>query len=158
MDNLNNTNNSLEKIDEFATTLGIKKEYQTIFELNEIKDNKKIMNLVKGDLNPKEPWFLIDENNRAKAVISIFTLDNLLKDLRQSYRENFELKLEKAIYKHMPIDFGDVWTVAMNEIKKNNKNFIYMDMDFDKVLDKIKKEYPNLFINIQDLVQKSERK
>ena len=56
------------------------------------------------------------------------------------------MKLEKSILQQLPLDFQDVWAVAMEEIGKSKKN----EIDFDKLVKKIKKEHPNLFLDLKD--------
>jgi len=47
----------------------------------------------------------------------------------------------------LPLDFNDVLTVAMEEMNKSKKK----DIDFNKLIKKIKKDHPNLFLDIKDL-------
>ena len=78
-------------------------------------------------------------------------LDVVFKMLKNEQKENFELRLERSIWQHMPLDFGDVWRVAIDEL---NSEHFKKEPDLDKLLDKIKKEHPNLFVNVANLVGK----
>ncbi|MFW5614381.1 MAG: DUF2603 domain-containing protein, partial [Campylobacter hyointestinalis] len=74
------------------------------------------------------------------------TADSFLKNAQ---KENFELKLERSIWQHIPVDFGDVWSVAINEIK--GKKF-KKEPNLDQIIKKIKREHPNLFVDMQNLI------
>ena len=88
----------------------------------------------------------MDEKQKLHALLSMDSLTKIVENFRQMEQEAFSLKLEKSILQQLPLDFNDVWTVAMEEIKKQKKTAV----DFDKVIQKIKKEHPNLFLNLQD--------
>ena len=71
----------------------------------------------------------------------------MIEHFKQAEQEALFLKLEKSILQQLPLDFQDVLTVAREEINKSKKK----DIDFDKLVKKIKKEHPNLFLDINDL-------
>jgi len=153
MKSLKKINDSLDKINEFSKSLGI--EQQTIFKVKHSKENEKILSLANGDLNAPEPWFVIDENEQIHTMISLKSLKNLLESLKQSQKENLELRLEKAIYQQIPVDFDDVWTVAMDTIKHKAKNgFNELNIDLEKLVAQIKKEHPSLFVDMQAMMEK----
>ncbi len=53
------------------------------------------------------------------------------------------MRLEKAIYQQIPVDFNDVWTVAMDEIKQKAQNgTMEVSIDLEKLISKIKQEHP----------------
>ena len=145
--------NALDKINLLSKKMGLdEKEEKTILNLEDTNDsNKKILTLQSGDWNDKEPWFVIDQDGKIHTMLSLDTLLYVINALRAAQEENFNLKLEKSIWQNVPIDFQDVWVVAMDEIKKqlkDSKDKKSLNIDIDKVLKDIKKKYPNLFLNL----------
>lgn len=148
-------NSSLSKIDEFAANLGIKKDDKTILEITQSKGEEKTLSLKCGHFDAPEPWFVIDEKDKVHTLISIASLKNMLETLKNLQKENFELRLEKAIYQQLPIDFNDAWVVAMDEIKKQAKNgALRMNIDLEKLMSDVKREHPNLFVDMEMMMQR----
>ncbi|KGI56637.1 hypothetical protein LR59_06120 [Campylobacter sp. MIT 97-5078] len=158
MKSLEKQSKSLQKIDELSQNLGIKADDKTILELkNTQNENEKILSLKSGHWQAPEPWFVIDEEDNLHTLISINSLKSMLEGLKKLQKENFELRLEKAIYQQIPIDFNDVWIVAMDEIKKRAKNnATQLNIDLLKLMENIKKEHPNLFVDMESLVMQGE--
>ena len=136
MKNLPNSSRSMDKINEFAGSLGIKKDEQTVLEIVSSTDNQKVLSLKSGHFGAPEPWFVVDENDKIHTLISIASLKNMLEGLKELQKENFELKLEKAIYQQIPIDFNDAWIVAM-----------------DKLMSEVKRQHPNLFVDMEAMMK-----
>jgi hypothetical protein len=145
-----------DEIDKISKKTGIENEsIKTILEV-EITDNPDIKSLIlkSGSWEAKEPWFIIDEKNKIHTLISIDTLTKMVENLKTLGQENFELKLEKTIWKHLPVDFGDVWVVAMDEIKnmaKSSQNAQAVKIDIEKLVANIKKKHPSLFVDLKGL-------
>ena len=126
-----------------------KHKEKTILEIvaGETADTKQL-HLKSGSWdNPKEPWLIYDENQNLHAMLSIDTLSKMIEHFKKAEQEALFLKLEKSILQQLPLDFQDVLTVAMEELNKSKKS----DIDFDVLIKKIKKEHPNLFLDLKDL-------
>ncbi|EGC9982209.1 DUF2603 domain-containing protein [Campylobacter coli] len=156
MKELEKYSNCLKRIDEFSQNLGMKKEDRAIFEMKQSEnENEKCLILKNSSFDSPEPWFIMDENDQIHTLISLNSLKNILENLKQTQKENFELRLEKAIYQQIPIDFSDVWIVAMDEIKrKAQEGVMEISIDLEKLLADIKKEHPNLFVDMQATVER----
>jgi hypothetical protein len=145
-----------DKIDKLSKKIGIEDESgKTILEV-ELTDNPdvKSLNLKSGSWEAKEPWFVIDEKKKIHTLVSLETLTKMVKNLKDLGQENFELKLEKTIWKHLPVDFGDVWVVAMDEIRnmaKSSQNAQAVKLDIEKLIANIKKKHPSLFVDLKGL-------
>ncbi len=156
MKELEKYSNCLKRIDKFSQNLGMKKEDRAIFEMKQSEnENEKCLVLKNGSFDSPEPWFIMDENDQIHTLISLNSLKNILENLKQAQKENFELRLEKVIYQQIPIDFSDVWIVAMDEIKrKAQEGIMEISIDLEKLLADIKKEHPNLFVDMQAMVER----
>lgn len=154
-----NHNNLLiyKKIDAISKKIGFSdKNEKTIIEIEET-DNPDVKNikLTKGSWDTREPWFAIDENRKIHALLSMETLLKIMEALKMTQQENFNLKLEKTIWQNIPIDFQDVWVVAMDEIKKiagtSQESQKSISIDIEKLVQNIKKEHPNLFLDLKNI-------
>ncbi|AJC86577.1 DUF2603 domain-containing protein [Campylobacter sp. RM16704] len=146
---------SQEIIDELSAHLGIEKHNQTIFYLTHINEKEKKLHLKNGHELAPEPWFIVDENDDVKTMFSVKTLVEFLQNAKDLQKNNFELKLEKAIYQQIPIDFNDVWIVAMDEIKHQvAKGVKEVNINLDQLISNIHTKHPNLFIDMKEVMQK----
>lgn len=132
-------------------------EEKTIFEIADGNDkNEKMLTLKSGSWSSKEPWFGIDENKNLHTMVSIKSLNNLIEAYKKLAKENFDLRLEKSIAGHLPINFGDVWTVCMDDIQKialANPDKSVLNLNLNAVVSNVKKNHPNLFINIENIIK-----
>ncbi len=148
----------IEKIHSLSTKLGLKPGHETLVEIEDTDDpHIKQLRLIQGSWDSEDPWFAIEKKNdkKAYAFIPAEAFSHLIDTLRRTQQENFNLKLEKTIWQNVPADFEDVWVVAMEEIRKYAKEKNPdkpVSIDLDKLIKKIKREHPNLFINIRDFM------
>ncbi len=94
-----------------------------------------------------------DKDRDLNAVISVQSLNQIFDMLTELREENLELKLERAIWKYVPIDFADTWAVVMHELEdKKHQNEPIDDANLNNIVKDVKKKHPNLFLNIDDLL------
>ncbi|CZE47396.1 DUF2603 domain-containing protein [Campylobacter geochelonis] len=149
-----------EKIEQISKALGFNDGEKTIFEIVESENkNQKMLTLKSGSWSSKEPWFGVDENKDLHTMVSIKSLNGLIDAYRKLARENFDLRLEKSILQHVPIDFGDVWTVCMDEIRniaiKNPENQV-LSVNLNEIVEKVRQEHPNLFVNLDSIINRTQ--
>ena len=140
--------NSLKIIENISHTLGISDRERITFDIEEVSSNELRIRIVNGTKNFKSPWFAI-KNEEPYIFMPAEILDMVFRMLRTAQKESFELRLERSIWQHMPIDFGDVWRVAMDELARGN---FAKEPDLEKLIAKIKQEHPNLFVDMTGFI------
>lgn len=139
----------IRSINKIAKKLGLDKKNLNIYKIG---DDDKI-SLINGDVKHCEVEFLSDKKDNLKVVLSNKFFYFLIQNLSNLKQENSALKLEKSIAKFMPIDFGDVWSVAVEDIIKHG----YQDINYDKLIEQIKEKHPNLFIDFSNFLPLGEK-
>ncbi len=139
----------IRSINKIAKKLGLDKKNLNIYKIG---DDDKI-SLINGDGKHCEVEFLSDKKDNLKVVLSNKFFYFLIQNLSNLKQENSALKLEKSIAKFMPIDFGDVWSVAVEDIIKHG----YQDINYDKLIEQIKEKHPNLFIDFSNFLPLGEK-
>lgn len=140
--------NSLKIIENISHTLGISDRERITCDIEEVSSNELRVRIVNGTKNFKSPWFAI-KNEEPYIFMPAEILDMVFRMLRTAQKESFELRLERSIWQHMPIDFGDVWRVAMDELARGN---FAKEPDLEKLIAKIKQEHPNLFVDMTSFI------
>lgn len=151
----NNELNVSDMIELISQELG-SNDKSTIVKIEKTENAEvKMLSLTNGDWQTNEPWFVLDENGEINTLIPMKLVNKIVQNFKDTKEENFNLKLEKTIWQNIPIDFNDVWVVAMDEIKnralKENKEYKIVNVDLEELISNIKKEHPNLFLNMKDL-------
>ncbi len=125
-------------------------EIENIYNILELAktDKKKLLHVDKCKKN--EPTFVLDDDEKLHTLIPLETLDALVNALKDSQEENFNLKLEKVILRHVPVDFADALAVVMSELSFLPQE--QMDLDLNTLVKNVKKKHPNLFVNIDGLL------
>ncbi len=134
---------SKKSLENIANTLGISRRKRTTFEIEKSSDNEMKMS-VKGKVDFNAPWFGLNCDQPA-VMVPAPLFEAIIDNLTRIQRENFELKLEKSIWQHIPVDFGDVWSVAIDELRHSN---FKKEPNLDQFIAKIKKKHPNLFVDM----------
>jgi hypothetical protein len=142
------------QIDEIAKSLDLAQSGRTVLRLNDTDDpNKKTLELLSGEWDPKKPWFIIDAGGAIHALTSVESCMQFIRSLHGVSSENFGLKLEKAIWQNMPVDFSDVWAVAIGELESklaNNRDSRILEVNVESLIERIRREHPNLFYHIKE--------
>jgi len=114
---------------------------------NKLNINKKTIidckdfEVIEGDL--KNPLWIMQINDQLKIVLDVDEYMKLMESMKNIMKENFELKLEKAILSEFPVDYDDVKAVVLEEMKRDENASI------SDVINKVKLEHPNLFYNLE---------
>ena len=96
--------------------------------------------IVEGEIDSS--LWIMEIDGKIKVAIDPDEYLEMMELTNKLLKENFELKLEKAILSEFPIDYEDVKAVVLEELKKDSNKTI------NEVLEKIKLEHPNLFYNL----------
>jgi hypothetical protein len=117
------------------------------------RKDQKIIELKRGSWSDEKPWFVIDEEGRLMVLTDAEAMLNIMNSLQHIGEEVFKARLEKAIAKELPIDFHDVWTVAMHELQQRLREGGEMsaNIDLQQLVRSIKRRHPNLFYSLKDL-------
>ncbi|MDR2905207.1 MAG: DUF2603 domain-containing protein [Helicobacteraceae bacterium] len=148
-------NKSLQqKIDEAAKSLDIAQGGRTVVRLGATDNPKrKTLELLSGEWDTRKPWFIVDETGKIHALTSIDAFMQFIHSIHTVSGENFSLKLEKAIWRNFPVDFNDVWAVAIGELDlrlAENSDTKILEVDIESLVERIRREHPNLFYHIKE--------
>jgi len=144
----------LEEIDLIATKLGMPKPTERpVLEIKPVDEKHKILELKRGSWSDEQPWFVIDEDGKLMVFSSAEAMMGIMNSLQHMGEEVFKSRLERAIAKELPIDFHDVWTVAIHELQKRLKDGDTepSNVNLENLVKNIKREHPNLFYSLKNL-------
>lgn len=148
------TKTMYEDIEQVSSELGISQNDKVMLKMSQADDGlSKTLSLQNGSWNSRTPWFVLDDE--PKVMLSLRSLMSIIKEYKEVQKECFELKLEKSIWQNIPVDFNDVWAVAINEVKRQNSSSTtsVTKVDTDKLVQYIKKEHPNLFVDMNEIMK-----
>ncbi len=115
-------------------------------------EDKKSLELKRGSWSDEQPWFIIDEEGRLLVLSTAEAMSAIMSSLQHMGEEVFKARLERAIAKELPIDFHDVWVVAMHELQQRLKEGAQaQSVDLENLVKSIKRKHPNLFYSLKDL-------
>lgn len=147
-------------IRETAEQMGINPSEITIVKMSSGSDERhRSLELMQGSWNEDQPWIIVDEKDHIYALTSIESIAKLIGMLTMTQSEIFQHKLEKAIWQRLPIDFEDVWEVAMDRIKtlaRTQSDSTIVNIDLDWLVSEIKQKYPNLFYHFDQMLGQQE--
>lgn len=145
---------------QIAENMGVDASDMTVVKMGAGADERhKKLELLQGSWQEERPWIIIDEEGHVYTLASAESLSKIIRLLSVSQSENFKLKLEKAIWQRLPIDFEDVWEVAMERIKtlaRSRPDSTVVNLDLDWLVTEIKQKYPNLFYHIDQMLEQKE--
>jgi hypothetical protein len=145
----------LKEIDLVAKKLGMPSPTERpVLEIKPGEDDKhKILELKRGSWGDEQPWFVIDEDGKLLILSTAEAMMGIVNSLQHMGEEVFKARLERAIAKELPIDFHDVWTVAMHELQQRLKEGDQRaaGVDLENLVRSIKRKHPNLFYSLKDL-------
>lgn len=147
-------------IGEISEKMGIDPSDITVVKMSSGSDERhRSLELIQGNWNKDQPWIIVDEEEQIYALTSFESIVKLIGMLTVTQSENFQHKLEKAIWQRLPIDFEDVWEVAMDRIRimaRTQSDSTVVNIDLDWLISEIKKKYPNLFYHLDQIMGKKE--
>ncbi|MGP1581009.1 MAG: DUF2603 domain-containing protein [Wolinella sp.] len=121
--------------------------------LHRLEGNGAILEFIKGKLGSKELCYVKDaQAGDEYMMVPAPLIFSLLLALNDGGKERVKLLLERDIIQQMPIDFDDVWEVAIREIEARE----YAEVDTKRLVREIKRRHPNLFLQLSDLFMRKE--
>lgn len=146
-------NNHLTQV---AEKMGMNLSDMTIVKMSPGRDERhKDLELLQGNWHDDRPWAIIDEEDHLYTLNSVDSLAKIIHLLSTTQSEVFQHKLEKAIWQRLPIDFEDVWEVAMDRIRtlaRSQSESTVVNIDLDWLVREIQQKYPNLFYHIDQML------
>lgn len=122
--------------------------------LHTIDSSTLQLQLNSGNFSKNEPWFLRDEKNQEYVVLPQKVLQNIIALIRRAHEERLRVELERDIISLTPVDFDDVMSVAISKVESmRHKDGTLPNIDSMQIIQEIKEEHPNLFINFESYMR-----
>ncbi|GAD19619.1 DUF2603 domain-containing protein [Helicobacter fennelliae] len=136
-----------------ATTKSIKMSHfmqtNNIINASKISDSQMLLHLEKGSFDPHEMWFMKDDDENEYAVMPQNVLKKIISIIRNAHEEKVYLELSRDISQNTPIDFDDVMVVALERLESRRlPDGSLPQINTKAMVKELKKEYPNLFIDL----------
>ncbi len=123
--------------------------------LHRLEGSGAILEFIKGKLGSEELCYIKDaQAGDEYMMVPAPLIFSLLLALNNGDKERVKLLLERDIIQQMPIDFDDVWEVAIREIEARESR--YAEVDTKRLVREIKRRHPNLFLQLSDLFMRKE--
>lgn len=146
---------------QIAENMGINILELTVVRMRPGSDERhKNLELLQGSWDKKHPWIILDDEDNIYTLSTAESLTQMVRFLTSTQSENFKLKLEKVIWQHLPIDFHDVWEVAMDRIRTlalGRPESTVVNLDLNWLLNEIKQKYPNLFYHLDQIIAQEKK-
>lgn len=108
-----------------------------------------------GEFSKEDLWFLKDDEGEEYVVFPQKLFLQLIRHIKHIQEEKLMMNLEKDVISQMPIDFDDAMAVAKNALESLRRSDGNLpEINTANLAKNIKKEYPNLFFDI-DFLRKS---
>lgn len=145
----------MREVEKIAKELGfLNLDEEAILELKrDTQSGERVVNFKNFDLNSKRSWFIEDkESKNVYQVVPTEVSRLVMKTLRSVLQENMKMKLEKLILEELPIDFNDVWSVAIDRLEQRVNSPLDISLsnlnNLESLIKDIKREHPNLFMKV----------
>lgn len=112
--------------------------YKQLKEIIKIADKESIVCDI--SLNKSTSYTLQDNNAQEFYVIPKQEMRKLIKIAKNIQIDEYLLRLKQEIHKNMPIDFEDVWCIALKEAKDYKK-------EPETIVKSLKRRHPYLFLS-----------
>ncbi|WP_334084183.1 DUF2603 domain-containing protein [Helicobacter typhlonius] len=123
--------------------------------LHKTSDSTMLLAMQSGEFSKEDLWFLKDDEGEEYVVFPQKLFLQLIRHIKHIQEEKLMMNLEKDVISQMPIDFDDAMAVAKNALESLRRSDGNLpEINTANLAKNIKKEYPNLFFDI-DFLRKS---
>lgn len=124
-----------------------KSKEEKVFLSEKIDEERKELKLISGKEKAQNSFII--EDDELYFMIASEDFLSLVDNFKSLQEKIFALRLEKAILRYLPLDYHDVYSIAKLAIDKElDKGNNVEELDFARIVGTIKKEHPNLFLEL----------